>query len=183
MWAAYGIPRLPAPYFPLGDVCTVTPSPAIVREIPEILRRPRPPPHLPPMILASSFGAILRNLDEVLMLVARYEKWHGQSVFDFWTKQEISLVRSGEASPALAYADSICPSIPPRVLDCTFGDVLWATPLLSNLIDRYHKDRGLEFFGFWGLNFVDPRPRIPEDEPPEHGDHQSDIKCYDAWSW
>ncbi|KAI1265041.1 hypothetical protein F5Y18DRAFT_435933 [Xylariaceae sp. FL1019] len=179
MWAAYGVPRLPAPYFPLGDICNVTPS--YVRSIPDILRRPRPPPYLPPSILSLSFGAVLCNFDEFLKLVARYEQCHGRSVFNFWTQEEISLVETHQASPALTNSYWLCPSIPPRVLDCSFADVLYATPLLSNLIDRYHRDHGLEFFGFWGPNIVDPRPRVPEDEPPQHYERNSDVEPYDAW--
>lgn len=154
-----------------------------IRDIPEILRLPRQPPNLPSSIMASTFSNIICQHVEVQKLIARYESRHGKDVFNFWTEGEIALVKSGQAPQDLASSYGKRLSIPARILRLTFGHVLNATPLLSNLIDRYHKDRGLEFFGFFGPDFHDPRPKVPEDEPPEDDGRTSDAETDDDWWW
>lgn len=41
------------------------------------------------------------------------------------------------------------PSVPPRALEMSFETILYGAPLLSHLIERYHKDLGLDYFAFY----------------------------------
>ncbi|RYC56929.1 hypothetical protein CHU98_g9282 [Xylaria longipes] len=134
------------------DICDRIPD--VIVEIPAFLFRPRPPPVLPAHILEFQFERVLRRYKRLAKLVDDYQRWHGRSVFALWTADDIGLAVTGQL-PALteAYEESR-PSIPPRVLSTRFDIVLLAAPLLSHLIERYHKDLGYDYFAFY---HTDPR--------------------------
>ncbi|KAI1192188.1 hypothetical protein F5B17DRAFT_379770 [Nemania serpens] len=118
-------------------------------EIPPFLFQPRSPPLLPPHILELRFGTVLRRYNRLTKLVDNYQRWHGPTVFAFWTDEDIALAKSAQV-PALAKAlHEDRPSIPPRILATKFEVVLLMAPLLSHLIERYHNDLGYRYFAFY----------------------------------
>ncbi|KAI0469481.1 hypothetical protein F4859DRAFT_515973 [Xylaria cf. heliscus] len=135
--------------------------PNVIVDIPAFLFRPRPPPVLPQHILDFDFARVLRRYRRLNKLIDDYQRWHGRTVFAFWTADEISLAAMGEV-PALteAYVESR-PSIPPRILSTRFDIVLLTAPLLSHLIERYHNDLGYDYFAFYR---TDPRGHQTESD-------------------
>ncbi|KAI1201356.1 hypothetical protein F5X97DRAFT_290301 [Nemania serpens] len=118
-------------------------------EIPPFLFHPRPPPVLPSHILELRFGTVLRRYNRLTKLVDDYQRWHGRTVFAFWTDEDKALAKSAQV-PALTkafYEDR--PSIPPRILNTKFNVALLMAPLLSHLIERYHNDLGYRYFAFY----------------------------------
>ncbi|KAI0185689.1 hypothetical protein EV127DRAFT_411975 [Xylaria flabelliformis] len=113
------------------------------------LYQPRPPPILPRHILDFDFSRVLRRYRRVAKLVDDYQYWHGRSIFAFWLADEITLAAAGEIPTLTKAYEEDRPSIPPRVLNTRFDIVLLAAPLLSHLIERYHKDLGFDYFAFY----------------------------------
>ncbi|KAI0117797.1 hypothetical protein GGR51DRAFT_573529 [Nemania sp. FL0031] len=118
------------------------------------LYRPRSPPILPPHILALPFKSILKRYNRLTKVIDDYQRWHGREVFGFWMEKDVALAKSGEV-PELAKAfNGDRPSVPPFILNTQFDVILLSSPLLSHLIERYHKDLGFNYFGFYRY---DPR--------------------------
>ncbi|KAI0514733.1 hypothetical protein F5B22DRAFT_656703 [Xylaria bambusicola] len=133
---------------------------------------PRPPPVLPQHILELPFDKIMCRYNNLTTIVDNYLRWHGLQVFGWWTKQDLELATSGKM-PAFAEALSDRPAIPPYILQTPFGIVLLGAPVMSHLIERYHKDLGFDYFGFF-LN--DPRVKLSEPElETDEGSDGSDI--------
>ncbi|KAI2625171.1 hypothetical protein GGS21DRAFT_310617 [Xylaria nigripes] len=128
--------------------------PETIVHIPPFLFRPRPPPRLRQGILSLPLRNVLRRYNLFAKLVDDYQQWHGRQVFAFWTVEEETFVQCGLASPELAAAYDDRPSVPPRVLAAPFQVALLAAPLLSHLIERYHRDLGSDYFAFF---HEDPR--------------------------
>ncbi|KAI0199216.1 hypothetical protein F4808DRAFT_471749 [Astrocystis sublimbata] len=108
-----------------------------------ILFEPRALVELPAHILELEFNLVIRRYKRFARLIDDYQRWHGRSVFGFWTDDEIALAEAGD-DPVLtkAYHESR-PAITPRILSARFDEVLQPTPLLSHLIERYQNDLGL----------------------------------------
>ncbi|KAI1113430.1 hypothetical protein F5Y14DRAFT_209786 [Nemania sp. NC0429] len=139
-------------------------------EIPSFLFYPRPPPTLPAHILELRFGTVLRRYNRLTKLVDDYQRWHGRTVFAFWTDEDIALAKSGQV-PALTKAfNEDRPSVPPQILNTPFNIVLLMAPLLSHLIERYHNDLGYRYFAFYRF---DPR------EKPS--DYAGDVSVSNGW--
>ncbi|KAI1330877.1 hypothetical protein F5Y16DRAFT_395842 [Xylariaceae sp. FL0255] len=143
-----------------------------IRPVPQILFRPRPPPELPAHVLQTRFGDVIMHNANFALLVDEYLRYHGRTVFGFWSPGELALVTSddggGDVPGELAQAyHEDRPSIPRHVLDFSFGDVLCSSPVLSNVIERYHRDVG-NYFGFFEP--TDPLPlyirTTPSHSPP-----------------
>ncbi|KAI1823869.1 hypothetical protein F4861DRAFT_539599 [Xylaria intraflava] len=137
------------------------PAQGDIPPIPAILFSPRPLPALRPHILALPLRSVLRRYNLFAKLVADYQRWHGRLIFGFWSAEEEMLALSGFAPPDLAAAFLASPSVPPRVLDAPFRVVLMEAPLLCNLIDRYHRDLGYDYFAFY---HEDPRGYVSDSE-------------------
>ncbi|KAI1168285.1 hypothetical protein F5B18DRAFT_671352 [Nemania serpens] len=136
-------------------------TPYDLTEIPSFLFHPRPPPTLPPHILDLRFGTVLRRYNRLTKLVDDYQRWHGRTVFAFWSDEDLAMAKSAQV-PALAkafYEDR--PSIPPQILNTKFDIVLLMAPLLSHLIERYHNDLGYRYFAFYRS---DPREKPSDAE-------------------
>ncbi|KAI8628235.1 hypothetical protein F5Y19DRAFT_476645 [Xylariaceae sp. FL1651] len=125
-------------------------TPDYISPIPPVLFSPRPPPHLPAWVLNARFGDLLRHSYGLTLMVHNYQCWHGREVFAFWTPEEIALARSRQAPDLASAYYEAQPSLPPHILNTRFQVLLLAAPLLSNLIQRYHTDVGVEYFGFFG---------------------------------
>ncbi|KAI1172584.1 hypothetical protein F4777DRAFT_508253 [Nemania sp. FL0916] len=113
------------------------------------LFRPRPPPNLPRHILALRFETVLRRYNRFTKMIDNYHKWHGLQVFAFWTREEFELARTAQSPDLMRALLLERPSIPQRILNTRFDHVLLAAPFLSHLIERYHKDMGLDYFAFF----------------------------------
>ncbi|KAF2964072.1 hypothetical protein GQX73_g9505 [Xylaria multiplex] len=139
--------------------------PVGIPKIPDVLFLPRPPPRLPPHILAYPFDKVLRRYNRLTKLVDDYQRFHGVHVFGFWTEIDLSLAASGQV-PELTNALNERPAIPPYILSTRFDIVLSGAPVLSNVIDRYHTDLGLDYFAFFP---TDPRNIRNLESNPEEG--------------
>ncbi|KAI1359947.1 hypothetical protein F5Y08DRAFT_344173 [Xylaria arbuscula] len=140
-----------------------------------ILFRPRLPPTLPQSILDLPFTKVIRRYHNLTLIVDNYLRWHGLCCFGWWTTQDLALAASGRnLSFAVALAER--PPIPPHILQAPFSTVLVGAPVLSHLIERYHRDVGYDYFGFY---FDDPRVRLIESEPGS--DIDSDCSSDGYW--
>ncbi|KAI3316610.1 hypothetical protein HD806DRAFT_552143 [Xylariaceae sp. AK1471] len=129
--------------------------PPYVCEIPQILFSPRPPPPLPPHILELRFEVVLWKYHRLRILIDNYQRWHNRTVFAFWKNEELLQGMFGFVNELQQAFNEYRPSVPPRILDTPFHVVLSSTPLLCHLIERYHKDLGFEYFGFFGQDSRD----------------------------
>ncbi|KAI0528475.1 hypothetical protein GGR58DRAFT_526271 [Xylaria digitata] len=146
-------------------------KPRGIPQIPDILFIPRPPPILPPHILAYPFNKVIRRYNRLTKLVDDYQRYHSLSVFGFWTENDLALAASGQV-PELTNALNERPPIPPYILNTRFEIVLLSAPVLSHVIDRYHNDLGFDYFAFFP---TDHRDSVRNLELDLEGD--SDYDC------
>ncbi|KAI0399529.1 hypothetical protein F4802DRAFT_33478 [Xylaria palmicola] len=163
--------------------CAGTPMPLYVAPIPGFLFRPRlPPTAVPAHILAYDFGRVLRRYGRLAQLVDDYQRWHGLSLFAFWTDAELRLAATAASGipppppPALAAAlFEDRPSVPPRLLHTRFDVALLAAPVLSHLIERFHNDLGYDYFAFYASDPRDLRDRDVDVNGDGDGDGDGDV--------
>ncbi|KAI1434437.1 hypothetical protein GGR50DRAFT_695087 [Xylaria sp. CBS 124048] len=164
-WLPSALPSLNSvrPPDPVYERAVATPQPVWGRMpvLPEILFRPRPPPVLRPHILAMPFGHVLRRYNLFAKLVDDYQNWYSRFVFALWTREQVLLETAGLSPPELVAASKNRPAVPPDVLELPFADVLRAAPLMSHLIERYHRDLGRDYFAFF---HDDPRGYVSDSD-------------------
>ncbi|KAJ8127524.1 hypothetical protein O1611_g6109 [Lasiodiplodia mahajangana] len=129
------------------------------------LLRERAPPKLPRHILKLPFRSILRRYNRLTKVIDDYQRWHGREIFGFWVEENIALAQSGEVPELTKAFNEDRPSVPPLILTSNFDFVLRSAPLLSHLVERYHKDLGFDYFGFYHFD--------PRDNPSDIDDESS----------